>query len=57
MIMDNNIRYRRCLRCNRILKTEKAQKRGYGSCCWKKYLEQNTTISKPLLNIQKGNDR
>lgn len=57
MIMNNNIRYRRCLRCNRILKTEKAQKRGYGSCCWKKYLEQNTTISKPLLNIQKGNDR
>ena len=55
--MDNNIRYRRCLRCNRVLKTEQAQKRGYGSSCWKKHLEQNSTMSKLLLNIKKGNDR
>lgn len=34
--MDNEgIRYSRCKRCNRILKTELAQKRGYGDYCWK----------------------
>lgn len=26
--------YEKCLRCNRILKSNKAKKRGYGDYCW-----------------------
>lgn len=26
--------YSKCLRCNRPLKTEQAQRRGYGPFCW-----------------------
>ena len=35
--MDKDIRYSRCKRCNRILKTELAKQRGYGEYCWRQY--------------------
>lgn len=39
--------YKKCLRCNRKLKTIKAQKRGYGDHCWKvhkKEVKQNSGL-------------
>lgn len=30
--------HKKCLRCNRTLKTQDAQERGYGEVCWKKHL-------------------
>lgn len=29
-----NKQYKRCLRCNRLLKTPIARQRGYGEHCW-----------------------
>lgn len=40
----NECKCLRCLRCNRILKTEEAKQRGYGDKCWiihKKEMEAN----------------
>ena len=28
--------HKRCLRCNRTLKTPEAQERGYGKTCWER---------------------
>ena len=33
--------YDKCLRCNRVLKTEETRLRGYGNTCWKKIQENN----------------
>ena len=41
----------RCKRCNRILKTEEAQIRGYGKYCYLKYLEQISAEKKHQINI------
>ena len=32
--------YKRCLRCNRKLRSTKAQQRGYGEYCWKEHLKE-----------------
>ena len=47
--MVNNL-YDRCLRCNRLLKTDEARLRGYGDTCWKKVQE---TTSVRLFSIAK----
>jgi hypothetical protein len=39
--MSDDIRYIRCKRCNRPLKTESAQKLGYGPCCQRKLQVEN----------------
>ncbi len=49
--MKKDTRYIRCKRCNRPLKTEEAQIRGYGTTCYKKYLEQVEKHPKDLFNM------
>lgn len=44
-------RYLRCKRCHRKLKTEEAQKRGYGHYCFQLHLEESKKKSKTLLDI------
>lgn len=34
---DEQIIYVRCKRCHRILRTDEAKVRGYGSFCWKQH--------------------
>lgn len=43
--------YDKCLRCNRKLKTEETQIRGYGNICWKKIQEKNKMR---LFNVAKN---
>lgn len=33
--MNKDIVYQKCQRCNRILKSDKAKKRGFGDHCWR----------------------
>lgn len=54
--MDSKSRYIRCLRCNRILKTEIAQIRGYGNICWKKHLANND-LNLFNITLKKGENK
>lgn len=54
--MKDDIRFIKCKRCNRPLKSEEAQLRGYGPTCYKKYLEENKVIQKDLFTIQFNKD-
>ena len=49
--------YNRCLRCNRKLKSLKAQQRGYGEDCWKEHVkekqEKNSLFSISVLSNSK----
>ena len=45
-----DIHYLRCKRCNRLLKTESAQIRGYGASCWKKVDSETNKKNRDLLN-------
>jgi len=38
-----------CLRCGRVLKDPKSQVLGYGSSCYKKYLQENRPKNKKLF--------
>jgi len=38
--MGEEPKYIRCKRCNRVLKSENAQYRGYGEHCWKIYTQE-----------------
>ena len=40
--------YGRCKRCNRPLKTQEAQQRGYGPHCWLMH-KQTKELNKPFL--------
>ena len=44
----------RCRRCNRLLKTEVAQQRGYGPLCFRKIKKENMLHQKDLFNLPKG---
>lgn len=46
--------YKRCLRCNRILKSEKARQRGYGNHCWALYNIEVKKQRKSLFDIYKA---
>lgn len=35
--MEDQIRYIKCKRCNKPLKTLEARQRGYGDFCWKQH--------------------
>lgn len=48
-MQENDIKYTRCLKCNKILKTERAKQRGYGDICWKQYLSEMRNNSNKLL--------
>lgn len=54
--MKDDIRFIKCKRCNRPLKSEEAQLRGYGPTCYKKYLEENKVAQKDLFTIQFNKD-
>lgn len=47
----NYRRYMRCKRCHRKLKTEEAQKRGYGYHCFQMFLAEAKEKNKTLLDI------
>lgn len=49
--MKLNQRYSKCKRCNRKLKTEEAQKRGYGQHCFQLHLTEVKKRSKNLIDI------
>lgn len=49
--------YPRCLRCNKILKSNKAKLRGYGDCCWKQHLLELRNTSNKLLTYLDINNR
>lgn len=44
-------KFTRCKRCHRKLKTEEAQKRGYGAHCFQQYLAENRKKNKTLLDM------
>lgn len=44
-------RYQRCRRCNRKLKTEEAQKRGYGPHCFQLQRQEARKRNKDLIDI------
>lgn len=46
-----NQRFLRCKRCHRKLKTEEAQKRGYGHYCFQLHLAEMKNKSKTLLDL------
>lgn len=54
--MKKDTKYIRCKRCNRPLKTEEAQLRGYGTICYKRYLEENKLVQKDLFSMQFNKD-
>lgn len=39
--LTDDKKYSRCLRCNRILKNEDAQRVGMGKVCFEKYKKEN----------------
>ncbi len=45
--------FKRCLRCNRILKSEKARQRGYGDHCWTLYIKEVKKNQKNLWDVYK----
>lgn len=49
--MKLNQKYLRCKRCHRRLKTEEAQKKGYGYHCFQLYLDERKKKSKNLIDI------
>lgn len=46
-------RYLRCKRCHRKLKTEEAQKRGYGHYCFQQHLAEVNSKKVDLITIAK----
>lgn len=48
--MEIERKYTRCRRCNRPLKSEKAQKRGYGGHCYQLHLADVEKNHKTLLD-------
>lgn len=54
--MKDDIRFIKCKRCNRPLKTEEAQKRGYGATCYKRYLEENKIPQRDLFTVKFNKD-
>lgn len=45
--------YKKCLRCHRLLKTNKARLLGYGQHCWKEHLKEiyakNSLFAQPII--------
>lgn len=50
-------KYLRCKRCNRKLKTEEAQKRGYGQHCFQLHLLDLKKNKKDLIDIAEEIDK
>lgn len=46
----------RCKRCNRLLKNDEAQVRGYGIHCYKKVLSENKKEQPSLFNIKSSKE-
>lgn len=44
-------KFLKCKRCNRKLKTELAQKRGYGDYCWKIHQQEVKNSSRTLFDL------
>lgn len=44
-------KFLRCKRCNRKLKTELAQKRGYGDYCWKIHKQEEVKSARTLFDL------
>ncbi|WP_304393262.1 DUF6011 domain-containing protein [uncultured Clostridium sp.] len=49
--MKLNQKYQKCKRCHRKLKTEEAQRRGYGQHCFQQHLLELKKNSKNLIDI------
>lgn len=50
--MEEPKKFIRCKRCNRILKNSDAQIRGYGICCYRKFLKENRKEQLSLFTIK-----
>lgn len=55
--MKLNQKHSRCLRCHRRLKTEEAQRRGYGYYCYQLHLAELRKRSRNLFDIAEELER